>query len=207
MADAIPSEVRLIESKTSYKGFFRIDVLTLQFRRFCGEWSATITREMFARGNSVAVLPYDPVRDEVILIRQFLPGAWAAGRPCFPLQIIAGTIGQDETPEHVAVREAQEEAGCALGSIVKAMSFLPSPGGSSELIHVFVARTDASLASGIHGLAAEHEDIRVEVYSADEALRMLDAGEIEAGPAVVGLLWFARMRGALRQAWLAQEKP
>jgi ADP-ribose pyrophosphatase len=205
MVEVASSDVRLLEARTGYKGFFRIDLLTLQFRRFCGEWSETITREIFERGQSVAVLPYDPVRDEVILIRQFLAGAWAVGRPCFPLQVIAGTIGKDETPEQVAVREAEEEAGCAIGRVVKAVSFLPSPGGSSEVIHVFVARADASLANGIHGLAAEHEDIRVEVYSADEAIRMLDAGEIEAGPAIVGLLWFARMRGQLRYEWLAEK--
>jgi ADP-ribose pyrophosphatase len=202
MTAAVHPDVNLVDARVAYKGFFEVNVFRLRFRRFCGEWSDTITREMFERGKSVAVIPYDPVRDEVILIRQFLPGAWAAGRPCFPLQIIAGTIGEDETPEQVAVREAEEEAGCAINTVDKAASFLPSPGGSSELIHVFVARADALLAGGIHGLAVEHEDIRVEVYSSDEAIRMLDAGEIEAGPAVVGLLWFARMRDQLRKAWL-----
>jgi ADP-ribose pyrophosphatase len=205
MTDETLTDVRHIEVKTAYRGFFRLDLHKLQFRRFCGEWSEVITREMFERGQAAAVLPYDPVRDQVILTRQFLPGAWAAGCPCFPLQIIAGMIGKDETPEQVAVREAVEEAGCALGAVVKAVSFLPSPGGSSELIHVFVARADASIATGIHGLAAEHEDIRVEVYSADEAIRMLDAGEILSGPAVVGLLWFARMRARLRKEWLGEE--
>jgi ADP-ribose pyrophosphatase len=202
MNEPIPTEVRLIESRSGYHGFFRIDLFTLQFRRFCGEWSDPIVREMFERGQSAAVLPYDPVRDQVILIRQFLAGAWAAGRSCFPVQIIAGSVGKGESPDQVAIREAQEEAGCSIGGVVKAVSFLPSPGGSSELVHVYVARADASLAGGIHGLAAEHEDIRVEVYSADEAIRLLDAGEIEAGPAVVALLWFARMRDTLRREWL-----
>lgn len=196
-------DVKLIDAQIAYKGFFEIDVFKLQFRRFNGQWSETITREIFERGQSVAVLPYDPVRDEVILIRQFLPGAWATGRPCFVLQIIAGTVGKDETPEQVAVREAEEEAGCAINTLVKAASFLPSPGGGSEVIHVFVARADSSIAGGLHGLADEQEDIRVEVYSAAEAIRRLDAGEIEAGPSVVGLLWFARMREQLRKTWLA----
>jgi ADP-ribose pyrophosphatase len=202
MNESVPSEVRLIESRIGYQGFFRIDLFTLQFRRFCGEWSQSITREMFERGQSAAVIPYDPLLDEVILIRQFLAGAWAAGRPCFPVQVIAGTCGTGESPEQVAVREAEEEAGCSIASVVKAISFLPSPGGSSELIHVYIARADASQAGGIHGLAEENEDIRVEAYPADEAIRMLDAGEIEAGPAVVGLLWFARMRDRLRKEWL-----
>lgn len=198
-------DVTLLDAQSAYKGFFRIDVFQLRFRRFHGDWSDPITRELLQRGNSAAVLPYDPVRDEVILIRQFLPGAWAAGRPCFALQVIAGMIDRDETPEQVAIREAEEEAGCAIASVVKAASFLPSPGGSSEVIHVFVARADASAAGGLHGLAAESEDIRAEVYRSDEAIRLLDAGEIEAGPAVVALMWFARMRDRLRQAWRAAE--
>jgi hypothetical protein len=34
-----PTEVRLLEVTTGYQGFFRIDLLTLQFRRFGGEWT------------------------------------------------------------------------------------------------------------------------------------------------------------------------
>jgi hypothetical protein len=52
--------------------------------------------------------------------------------------------------------------------------------------------SDLSAAGGVHGLAEEHEDIRVEINTAHQAIRLLDDGVIEAGPAVVGLAWFAR---------------
>jgi ADP-ribose pyrophosphatase len=196
-------DVLILSSKIGYQGFFQIAVHQLQFRKFDGTMSPTITREIFSRGEAAAVLPYDPERDEVILIRQFLPGAHFAGRASNVLQIIAGMIGAGETPEDVACREAVEEADCAIGHIEKAAAFLPSPGGSSEVIHVYVAEADSSIAGGVHGLAVENEDIRVEVMKADAAIALLDAGEIEAGPAVVGLLWFARHHQRIRREWLA----
>ena len=99
--------------------------------------------------------------------------------------------------------EAVEEADCRLGRVVQAHAFLPSPGGSSERVVVFCGEADLAGAGGIHGLADEHENIRVEVYPADEAIRLLDEGRIEAGPAVVALSWFARHRDRLKREWLA----
>lgn len=205
MSDDNPDllHVEVLESRIGYKGFFRIDVHRLRHRRFDGGMTDEMQREIFERGHAAAVLPYDPVRDEVLLIRQFLPGAYFGGGLPRPLQIIAGMIEEGETAEEVARREAVEEAGVAIGRLELAHAFLPSPGGSSERVSVFCAEADLAAAGGIHGLAAEHEDIRVEVYPADQAIAMLDDGRIEAGPAVVALSWFARHRERLRRDWPA----
>ena len=80
---------------------------------------------------------------------------------------------------------------------------MPTPGGSSERVVVFCAEADLSSAGGVHGLAEEHEDIRVEVIPAGQAIRFLDESIIEAGPAVVGLAWFARHHERIRREWLA----
>ena len=196
-------EVEVVETRTPYQGFFRIDVHRLRHRRFDGGMSEVIVREILERGSAAAVLPYDPSRDEVLLIRQFLPGAFFGGYAPRPLQIIAGMVGEGESEEDVARREAVEEAGCAIGRLERAHAFLPSPGGSSERVVVFCAEADLSSAGGVHGLAEEHEDIRVEVFPAAEAICMLDEGRIEAGPAVVALSWFARHHERLRRDWLA----
>jgi len=157
------------------------------------------------RGDSAAVLPYDPFTDTVALIRQFLPGAQFNNLPNRPLQIIAGGVGWNEFDQEVARREALEEAGITLNRLAHAHYFLPSPGASTERIATFIG--EAGLApeihGSIHGLAEEHEDIRVELFTADEAIQLLDEGQIEAGPAVVALSWFARHRQALRSQWLA----
>jgi ADP-ribose pyrophosphatase len=196
-------DVEVVDSRVGYQGFFQIDVHRLRHRRFDGSLTDVMTREVFERGNAAAVLPYDPRRDEVLLIRQFLPGAFFGGRMPRPLQVIAGMVEDGESDEEVVRREAVEEADCRLGRVVQAHAFLPSPGGSSERVVVFCGEADLAGAGGIHGLADEHENIRVEVYPADEAIRLLDEGRIEAGPAVVALSWFARHRERLKREWLA----
>src|SRR5829696_2667315 len=196
-------EVEVRETPAGYSGFFRLDVHRLRHRRFDGRMSEVITREVLERGNAVAVLPYDPRRDEVLLIRQFLPGAYFGSHPPRPLQIIAGMVGAGESEEDVARREAVEEAACRIGRLERAYAFLPTPGGSSERVVVFCAEADLASVGGVHGLAEEHEDIRVEVLPATEAIRLLDVGVIEAGPAVVGLAWFARHHERIRREWLA----
>ncbi|HTZ78109.1 MAG TPA: NUDIX domain-containing protein [Stellaceae bacterium] len=205
MTDTADDRVQILGSRRGFDGFFRIDVHRLRYRKFDGSWSAVVVREIFERGAAVAVLPYDPLRDEVVMIRQFLPGFLFSGRDAFPLHIVAGMMEDGETPEEVARREAMEEAGLSLADcpLEKTVSYLPSPGGSSEVIHLFIACVDASKAGGHHGVAEEHEDIQVEVLSMANALDLLDRGALEDGPAVVALLWLARHRERLKRAWLA----
>jgi ADP-ribose pyrophosphatase len=190
-----------------YDGFFKLRVYSFQHSRFDGSMSPEITREVFERGTAVGVLPYDPERDEVLLIQQFLIGAHIAGVQNCPLQVVAGMVEKDESGQDVAQREAMEEAGCDIGRMRKAYAFLPSPGGSSERVETYVAEADLSQAGGQFGLEAEDEDIRAVVLSAEEAIALLDAGEIEAGPAVVALSWFARHHPALRAEWLNTPAP
>lgn len=196
--------VEILEQETPFQGFFRIGRYHLRHGLFDGGTSDKITREVFERGTAVGVLPYDPVRDRVLLIRQFLIGAHLAGRANRPLQVIAGMVEPGETGTDVARREAIEEAGCEIGWIRPAQAFLPSPGGSSERVETFVAQADLGGELGpvgTFGLAEENEDIVAEVLTADEAIALLDSGAIEAGPAVVVLSWFARHREALRKDW------
>lgn len=196
-------EVNIVGQTRGYDGFFKVDVYELEHEQFDGSMSPRFVREIFERGTAVGVLPYDPVRDEVLLIRQFLPGAYIAGRDPRPLQCIAGMVEEGESALDVARRESIEEAGCEIGQVTPAQSFLPSPGGTSEHVETFCAQADLANAGGIHGLDDENEDIRVEVVSADEAIALLDSGQIEAAIAVVLLSWFARNRDRLRAEWLA----
>ena len=194
-------DVEMDAVRTAHDGFLRVTVRTLRHRRFDGAMSPTLTRELMERGTSVCVLPYDPRTDRVLLIRQFLVGALVAGVAPRPLQVVAGMVGEGEDDEAVARREVMEEAGCSLKRVERAQAFLPSPGGTSERIVAFCGEADLSNAGGVHGLASENEDIRVEVVDADAAVALLDDGTIEAGPAVILLHWFARHRARLRAGW------
>lgn len=195
----IPSRSEEVSHKTLYKGFFRMDERIFRHERFDGEMSGEVRREIFERGDAVAVLPYDPKVDRVLLIRQFLPGAHYADMPSWPLQIIAGMVDKaNESPEDVARREAVEEAGTTVTDLIEIVRYLPSPGGSTETIRVYCALVDLPDDGGVFGLAEEAEDIRTEIYSSDDAIAMLDRGEITPSPAVVALMWLARHRDGLR---------
>ncbi|MGE0152857.1 MAG: NUDIX domain-containing protein [Reyranellaceae bacterium] len=194
-------DVDLIERKVAWQGYYRMDVYRLRYRRFDGQWSEPIEREVFERGRAAAVVPYDPQRDEVVLIRQFRPGAYAAGRDPWLWEIVAGIIEPGETPEAVVTREAQEEAALQIRDLIRICEYLVSPGGTSETCTLFAARTDAARAGGYHGLAAEHEDIAVEAMGFERAMALLREDAINNAKTIIGLQWLALNREALRRRW------
>jgi ADP-ribose pyrophosphatase len=200
--DEYTTEVIGLKQVRSHKDFFELNAFEFQHRKMDGSLSPVLTRVVLERGHSVGVLPYDPERDEVLLIQQFLIGAHRADLDNCPLQVVAGMVEPGESGEDVARREAMEEAGCDIGQLRAAQRIQPSPGGSSEVIDTFVAEADLANAGGRFGLESEHEDIKAIVMSADEAIALLDAGKITAGPAVAVLQWFARRHHELRNEWL-----
>jgi len=195
-------EVDIVEHKTVYQGYFRMDRYRLRHRKFDGGWTEEMVREVFERGHAVGVLLYDPDRDAVVLIEQFRVGAVAAGHPPWLIEVVAGIIGAGETEEEVARRETHEEAGCVVTDMIRMCDYLVSPGGTSESTTLFCARVDSGNAGGIHGLAHEHEDIKVCVMPADEAIALLDANALDNAPAIIALSWLSRHRDAVRRQWL-----
>ena len=194
-------DVKTVECRTVYDGYFRIDRYRLRHRLHAGGWSGEMTREVFERGHAVGVLPYDPVRDEVVLLEQFRVGALAAGWAPWLIEIVAGIVEEGETAEDVARREAMEEADCQVAELVHLHDYLVSPGGTSESVTLFAGRVDSAGAGGIHGLDHEHEDIRVFTLPADEALDLLARGSIRNALAVIALQWLALNRNELRKKW------
>lgn len=171
-------------------------------RLFEGGWSDVVEREMLERGHAAALLPYDPVRDQVVLIEQIRVGALEHDSP-WQIEIVAGIIEHGELADEVVTREAQEEAGIEVSQVRKLLAYYPSAGGSSEKIDVFVGQVDASQASGVHGLASEHEDIRVRVVSREQAYQMVMDGEIENGASIIALQWLELNRQQLQTQWLS----
>lgn len=196
-----PDDVKIVERQTVYQGYFRIDRYRLRHRLFAGGWSDVMMRELFERGHAVAVLPYDPARDLVVLVEQFRIGALAAGRPPWVVEIVAGIIEPGEEPAEVAEREAEEEAGVAIQAVEPIHKVLVSPGGATETCAIYCGKADLSKAGGIHGLAHEHEDIRVLAISTDAALALLAEGRVENATAVIALQWLALNRDRLRRQW------
>ncbi|PIW27284.1 MAG: ADP-ribose diphosphatase [Rhodospirillales bacterium CG15_BIG_FIL_POST_REV_8_21_14_020_66_15] len=198
--------------RTVFQGYFRMDEWRLRHRLFEGGWSAEVTRECLERGHAVAVLPYDPVRDEVVLIEQFRVGAAASapspnwdGAPPSPwlIEIVAGIVEDGEQPHEVAARETLEECGRELLALKPITSYLVTPGCSSETLKLYLGRVDATDAGGIHGLDHEHEDIRVFAVPAEDAFRMVANGTVNNGTAIITLQWLQLNHKAVRREWSA----
>ncbi|UDL04432.1 NUDIX domain-containing protein [Marinobacter sp. CA1] len=194
-------DVTVDRRETVYQGFFRMDKLWLSHPRFDGGRMPQFTRELFLRGDATCVLPYDPQRDEVVLLEQFRAGVIGRDQSPWLLELVAGMNEVGETPEQVAQREGDEEAGLSFQTLEKICEYLVSPGGTDEMIHLFCGRVDASRAGGLHGIAAEHEDIRVHVVPVAEALAMVADGRINNAAAIIGLQWLQLNHQRLREAW------
>ncbi|MCG7757583.1 MAG: ADP-ribose diphosphatase [Nitrosomonas sp.] len=198
------ADVEILEKMICFEGFFRIEKYRLRHRLFNGGWSRPLSRELFERGHAAAVLPYDPIRDAVILIEQFRVGALTAPGGPWLLEIVAGMIESGETAQDVVKRESIEEADCIITDLLPVCDFLVSPGGTSERIALFCGRADAAKTGGIHGSPEEDEDIKVHVVPLDTAFTFLQSGRINSASAIIALQWLALNREQVRTRWLSQ---
>ncbi len=204
-------DVKVIEKTRPFDGYFQIDRYTVQHKLFEGGWSQPFKREVFERGHAVVVLLYDPKTDELVFVEQFRIGAysalqtpwWDGEDSPWLIECVAGIIDDGETPEAVARREAQEEAGCEIQELVPVQRILASPGACSETVFVYCGRIDSTEVGGIHGLDDEHEDIRVHKLTAGEAFDWLKAGRFLHSVTVIALWWFHDNHRHLQARWLA----
>ncbi|HHX63315.1 MAG TPA: NUDIX domain-containing protein [Chloroflexi bacterium] len=193
--DEGPHRVEILLSERVLDGFFRVDRVQLRHERFDGRMSPPMTRLLFERGDSVAVLPYDRKRDEVLLVRQFRYPAFVRGGPGWLWEIIAGMQEEGVDPKDVARNEAMEEAGYRLGPLRHIATVYPSPGGSSERVAIYLASvTEADRVSAGGGLEESGEDIQVRMVPLDEALAMIEDGRIMDAKTVLALQYLALHR-------------
>ncbi len=199
-SDTHADTVEQIEQGHAHAGFFVTRADRLRHPTFAGGTGPVLDRETFLTGDASVVLPYDPVRDRVLLTEQFRMGPYARGA-AYPwtLEPVAGRVDPGETPETCAMRECVEEAGVALRELIPAAHHYPSTGATSEFLYTYIGLCDLpDLPAGGGGLADEGEDIRTHLLSFDAAMDLVSSGEATDGPLVLLLLWLERVRPRLR---------
>lgn len=160
-----------------------------------------MTRELLLRPRAVGVLLFDPVQQEVVLVRQIRIGMLDEGQEPWLLELVAGMVEPGEAPIDVAARESLEEANMTPQNLVQICEYYNSPGISNERITLFCGRVDATQAGGIFGLDTEHEDIEVVVLSLADALAKVASGEINNAMSIIALQWLQINQPLLEDSW------
>lgn len=185
----------LIQRDTLFQRFFRVDLLTLRHRLYQGGWSEPVQRELLMRRPAVAVLPYDSANGLIALVEQFRVGATKDRASPWCLELIAGIADvEGETMASLARREAMEEAALTLGELEPITSYLPSPGGCDERLHLFASDCDLSQVGGIHGKPEEGENIRVITFPMDAIPDLLASGRVDNAASLIALQWLLLKR-------------
>ena len=183
--------VEIIDQTREYDGFFTLDRVTLRHERFDGSMSEPLSRLLFERGNSAAVLLYDEAADSVVLVKQFRYPAYVKDGPGWLWEIVAGMCA-DESADVVAQKELLEEAGYRVERLEHIMSFYLSPGACSERMELYLGYVggDSKVSAG-GGLPEHGEDILVQRFGSQEVQRMLKEGEICDSKTTIALQYLA----------------
>lgn len=202
------NDVELVHGTMPYAWYFAVAEDDLRFRQFDGAYSAVVKRAALVMSDAVTVLPYDPVRDMVMVIEQFRFGPWLRGAGnAWLLEPIAGRVDPFESPQDCALREAQEEAHLTLraDALMAVGHVYPSPGAITEFLYQFVALCELpDGVDGVAGLESEAEDIRSHLVPFDRLMALIASGEVQNGPLVQSAYWLALNRDRLRAEVQAQ---
>jgi ADP-ribose pyrophosphatase len=194
-------KIEVDHRETLFDSFLRVDRLKLRHSLFAGGWSELMTRELILRPRAVGVLLFDPVQQQVVLVRQIRVGMLDEGQHPWLLELVAGMVESGEEPIEVAARESLEEANTKPQDLLQICEYYNSPGISNERITLFCGRVDATQAGGIFGLDAEHEDIEVVVLSLADALAKVASGEINNAMSIIALQWLQLNQPTLEEYW------
>lgn len=169
---------------------------TFDYRRRDGSLERQV-RQAYDRGHGAVILPYDPDRGTVLLVRQFRLPAYLCGHSEPLIEACAGLLDKDD-PETCIRRETEEELGYRLSNTEQVFHVFMSPGSVTERLMFFIARysPDDQIGQG-GGDRQEGEDIEVLEVSLDDALAMVEDGRIIDGKTIM-LLQHLALKGLKR---------
>lgn len=188
-------KVSIEQKRYILEDVFKVEEARLRHEKFNGEMSNVVRRISLERGDSVAVIVFNLTTNKVILVSQFRYPSYKNGHGWL-IETIAGIVDPGETPEESARREVQEETGLSISTLEHISTFYPSPGGSSERIHLYYSEVSGENAKykGTGGLVSEGEDIKAVELTLDEALSKIKTGEIMDAKTVIGIYWLDNRR-------------
>ncbi|MFS8036977.1 NUDIX domain-containing protein [Xanthobacter sp. AM11] len=198
MAGDMPAQVDLEGPELLARGFRPYERYRLMLHHGDGTRDAQV-RDIVRVGGVVGVLGYDPLRDLVVLIRQFRLTSHLAENRGGLVEIVAGLVEPGEQLEAAAIRECIEEAGVAPRQLVPMLHFMPSPGVSDEVAWLYLGIVDAGALPERAGASHETETTHPFAVTLEAALAAVADGRCVNGYLIMALHWLALNRARLPQ--------
>jgi nudix-type nucleoside diphosphatase (YffH/AdpP family) len=171
------NEIRNHSSEVLSDGWAELSKHTFDLKRRDGNWEKQV-REVYDRGNAAVILPYDPPRGTVLLVRQFRLPAFLQGDRAPLIEACAGLLDGND-PETCIRLETEQELGYRLGAVTHVYDIYMSPGSVTEKLSFFTAEySPGDRVSDGGGEASEGEDIEVLEVTLGEALALVESGGI-----------------------------
>lgn len=183
-------DVNVIKREPIYTGFVQLERVSLSYRLFQQtHHSQIIQRECIQRKKAAGVLIYNDPKEQFLLIEQFRVGAIDDPISPWHLEIIAGLLDNDESPEACLYRESLEEAGCSLFDLKHLFTFYPSAGASNELFYLYTAQADLPTHGSVFGLVEEGENIQAHIFNYHELPQLFAQQRLRNAPVIMALQW------------------
>ena len=182
--------IRIEQGEILSDDWYVLKKTTFRYLRRDGSWQRQ-SRETYDRGNGAAILLYDEERRRVVLVKQFRYPAFANGWNDLLIEVPAGLL-DDAGPEERIRAEAEEESGFRIREVRRVFEAFMSPGSVTEKLYFFVGRyrPEDRVAEG-GGLEEDGEDIEMIEPTIDEAMAMIERGEICDGKTIMLLQYAA----------------
>ncbi|MDN5432099.1 MAG: NUDIX domain-containing protein [Acinetobacter sp.] len=184
------NDVEIQSREYAFKGFVQVEKVSLRHRLFNQtEYTSAIQRELIRRNEAAGVLIYNDQQQKFALIEQFRVGAIDDEISPWQLEIIAGVLDGDESPESCIRRESIEESGCELNQIKHLFSFYPSAGACDEIFHLYVAQAALPAEGGVFGMPDEGENIQLHIIDYSDLCILLQSNRLKNAPVIMALQW------------------
>lgn len=184
------NDVEIQSREYAFKGFVQVEKVSLRHRLFNQtEYTSAIQRELIRRKEAAGVLIYNDQQQKFALIEQFRVGAIDDEISPWQLEIIAGVLDGDESPESCIRRESIEESGCELNQIKHLFSFYPSAGACDEIFHLYVAQAALPAEGGVFGMPDEGENIQLHIIDYSDLSLLLKSNRLKNAPVIMALQW------------------
>ena len=186
------NKIKVLKTEILSANWYTLKKITYESLQGDGTWQ-THSREAYDRGNGATILLYNTLQKKVILTRQFRLPTFINGNPDGMLiEACAGLLDKDN-PEDCIRRETEEETGYKIRDVRKIFEAYMSPGSVTEILYFFIAEYSASMkVNEGGGVAHEQENIEVLEIPFQQAMTMVDSGEIKDAKTII-LLQYVKL--------------